>query len=130
MITTINIVQAMMPSISYGQGSKFLTPCETAIRKELAALDAGTPIRLRFPSGGYNGTVVVSIDRYDDGQFSAKWSSSDPSRFPARLKAAATALYNCACFGDFELSHRANTLEIRRIVGAQVKTEGPVADGL
>lgn len=65
--------------------------------------------------GGYDGRVVITI-RQDGGEsFVTDWTNPDPTRFPARIKAAATALLNCGYEGMFEVSHADGTLAIRSV---------------
>jgi hypothetical protein len=36
--------------------------------------------------GGYDGKVIVTICQGDRASFGTDWTSSDPTRFPARIK--------------------------------------------
>lgn len=65
--------------------------------------------------GGYDGRVTVAIHAEDPTVFGADWEGRDPTRFPARIKAAATALLNCGCERRFELSHMGGSLTIQAI---------------
>jgi hypothetical protein len=87
--------------IPYASRSKFLAKCEETIKHRLTDLLNGIPLRIEFESGGYNNRIVAT--------------QKDPTRFPARIKAAATALHNCACFGRYEISHKNGVLVIRQI---------------
>ena len=94
--------------------SRFLAPCEAAIGRDRALLDEGGTIRIPFEDGGYNGRITVTIRAGDLTSFGTDWSSSDETRFPARIRAGATALLNCGCCGEFVISHAEGVLEIRR----------------
>jgi len=99
-------------NITYSKRSSFLASCEEAITRNRADLESGFPVQVYLGSGGYNGRVLVTISADDNMMFATNWMSSDPTRFPVRIKAAATALYNCSCFGKFEITHGKGTIRI------------------
>ena len=99
--------------IAYATRSQFLDACEAAIRGHRAELDTGGVVHVDLKEGGYDGQVVVTIRPSDRAAFGTDWESTDPTRFPARIKAAATALLNCGCEGQFEVSHSDGSLTIR-----------------
>jgi len=99
--------------IAYSTRSQFLDACEAAIRERRADLDGGGTVRVNLGEGGYDGRVVVTIRSDDCASFGTDWAGADPSRFPALIKAAATALLNCRCGGAFEVSHADGSLAIR-----------------
>jgi len=101
--------------IAYSTRSQFLDACEAAIRGHRADLDAGGTVHVDLGEGGYDGRIVVTIRPDDRASFGTDWTNSDPSRFPARIKAAATALLNCGCEGAFEVSHATGSLAIRSV---------------
>jgi hypothetical protein len=101
--------------IAYSIRSEFLDASEAAIRSHRAELDAGAIVTVSLPEGGYDGRVVVTIRPGDRASFGTDWEGSDPTRFPARIKAAATALLNCGCEGQFEVSHQNGSLAIRSV---------------
>jgi hypothetical protein len=101
--------------ISYASRSKFLEPCIAAIREHRADLEAGETVRVLLGESGYEGRVVVHIRQTERSWFGTDWTSSDPTRFPARIKAAATALLDCGCKGEFEITHDGGTLGIRAL---------------
>lgn len=101
--------------IAYSTQSQFLEACEAAIREHRAELDAGETVSVDLGDGGYAGRIVVTIRSDDRTSFGTDWTSSDPTRFPARIKAAATALLNCGCQGAFEVSHTDGSLAIRTV---------------
>lgn len=83
------------------------------MRAKRTDLSRGLPLPVTLGSGGYHGRVEVVIDSDDAETFGTNWEGTDPTRFPARIRAAATALFNSACFGKFEISHEDGLLEIR-----------------
>jgi hypothetical protein len=99
--------------ITYSTRSRFLDACEAAIRGHRADLDTGRTVYADLGERGYKGRIVVTIRQNDRMSFGTEWSSSDPTRFPARIKAAATALLNCGYEGKFEVSHENGSLTIR-----------------
>jgi 5-methylcytosine-specific restriction protein A len=56
-------------------------------------------------AGGYQGRVTVDISA-GENEFRCDWSNSDQSRFPARIRAAATALRDAGFFGRFCITHK------------------------
>jgi hypothetical protein len=101
--------------IAYSTRSQYLEVCEVAIREHRAELDAGQTIYVGLREGGYAGRVIVTIRPNDRASFGTDWESSDPTRFPVRIKAAVTALLNCGCHGRFEVSHEDGSLTIRSV---------------
>jgi hypothetical protein len=101
--------------IAYSTHSRFLDDCEAAIGGHRADLEAGGTVYVNLGEGGYDGRVVVTIRRNDRASFGTDWTSSDTTRFPVRIKAAATALLNCGCEGAFEVSHADGSLAIRSV---------------
>ncbi len=78
-------------------------------------LQAGQAVAMDMQEGGYDGQVIVTIDLRDRAVFSTDWACGDPTRFPARIRAAAAALLTCRCDGRFEISHADGFLTIRAV---------------
>ena len=91
--------------IRYPSRSRFLDVCEAAIREHRAELQVGGMVHVNLEEGGYEGRVVVTIHANDRTLFGTDWEGAEPTRFPARIRAAAAALRNCGCEGRFEVSH-------------------------
>lgn len=100
--------------IAFAVRSRFLEACENAIRSGRAELDASQTIRVALAEGGYVGRVIITLSPENTTHFMADWKQADETRFPARIKAAATALQRRGCFGSFEIAHANGLLEIRR----------------
>ena len=100
--------------ISYASRSKFLPAFESAIQEHYARLRGGV-VRVDLPEGGYDGRVIITIRLTDRMFFNTDWERADSTRFPARIKAAATALRNCRCEGRFEIAHSDGSLTIRGV---------------
>jgi hypothetical protein len=102
--------------IRYNAGdSKFVPPCAAAIRANRARLDSGNLIEVNFTEAepGYSKRIEVEIRESDSTTFGTDWQSADASRFPARIKAAATALRDCGCTGRYAVEHCDGLLTIR-----------------
>ncbi|MEK7854524.1 MAG: hypothetical protein AAB288_00415 [Acidobacteriota bacterium] len=113
-IVPISALLVMM--ISYcTDRSKFVTPIEEAIENNRSDLTLSheivVPVEADAP--GYSGQIVVVLSRHDPAKFESEKEFLQPSRFPARIKAAATALRNCGYFGKFEISHADGLVRIR-----------------
>jgi len=94
---------------------EFLAPCEEAITQGRDDLDNGLTLSIQLAPGGYNGHVLTVIKADDTASFVTDWVGNDTTRFPARIKAAATALFNLSCFGRFGIRHNDGVLEIKRV---------------
>ncbi len=101
--------------IDYPTRSSFLKDCEEAISKNKNTLFQGGPISITFSAKGYNEKLKITIEKIDSVSFQTNWVSSDPSRFPARIRAAASALFRQGCFGEYLISHYSGTITIRFI---------------
>lgn len=64
-------------------------------------------------AGGYSGHVTVTIRRTDEAEFDADVELGDWTRFPARIRAATTALRDAGRLGSYQVSHKDGTLEVR-----------------
>ena len=94
--------------------SDFLLPCKSAMRKHQRQLQAGGSISISLPGGGYDGHVFVTLKPKNSITFGTNWTNNARSRFPARIKAAATALKGSGYVGRFEITHADGTLSIRQ----------------
>jgi hypothetical protein len=99
--------------IAYVTRSVFLHACVDAIRAGRTSLDSGGVVVVILEDGGYGGRVEVTIRADDTAAFGTDWENSDVSRFPARIRAAATALRDEGCFGRYVIEHRDGALTIR-----------------
>jgi len=83
-------------------------------RRILSENPSGNEWTLQFDRNGYTGNMEIEISK--PGTFSA-WTGQrydDPSRFPARIKAAATALFAEGFRGSFHVNAEAKEVRIRR----------------
>ncbi|MEX2119395.1 MAG: DUF6884 domain-containing protein [Pirellulales bacterium] len=109
--------------IAFVNRSRFLVACEDSIRQDRAELEAGRKVRIELGKGGYRGRVVVTIHPGDSASFGSDWMAADETQFPARIKAAATALLHCGCVGQFEVAHADGALHIRCVPDETGKTK-------
>ena len=97
--------------ISFVSHSEFLPKCVQVISDHRNQLNEG--IDIEMDPGGYDGSVSVTIEAEDATGFETNWNSGDPTRFPARIRAAATALSQCGCSGTFQISVKNGVLTIK-----------------
>jgi hypothetical protein len=86
-------------------------------RRILSEDPGGREWTLHFEKSGYTGTMEIEIE--NPGRFSA-WTArryDDPSRFPARIKAAATALFAEGFRGGFQVAAGPREVRIVRSMG-------------
>lgn len=100
--------------IKYVTRSRFLLPCKAAIHKIATKLQSGGSVSVNLPSGGYDGDVNVNLAGSNSQTFESNWNNTDPSRFPARIKAAATALKDLGYVGRYRITHSEGVLTIRQ----------------
>ncbi len=99
--------------IPFATRSEFLGVCEQALTAQHERLNRGEQVDVPLELGGYNGHLIVTIRPGVTAAFQAEWESKDKSRFPSRIKAAATALRNCGYTGSFKICHDNGELSIR-----------------
>ncbi len=85
--------------ISYVSRSKFLILFTTGILYQGDRLSNGETIEIQVEAGGYGGKVEVELTPTHTDEFNANWNGADPTRFPARIRAVATALRDCGFAG-------------------------------
>jgi hypothetical protein len=94
--------------------SDFYTPVRDALEDQVERFVMRETVALSFAAeaDGYSGDVVVEIAPGQEESFRTDWSGSDPSRFPARIRAAATALRDDRRFGWHRIRHEEGDLRI------------------
>lgn len=92
--------------------SDFYAQVQEVIEREMP-LDPGKTIVWNFQkTGGYELAVEVIIKPGEE--FVSNREYRDPTRFPARIRAAATALRDTGNFGLYSISHRESVLTINQ----------------
>lgn len=101
--------------IPFSLQSRFVATVATALRAQEASAFPAKPIRVDFgTTGGYRGRLKVTIG-LDARHFDTDWQGKDPTRFPARIKAAATALRDVGMTGAFIITHENGNLTIATV---------------
>ena len=106
--------------LKYPTRSRFLAPCEDAIRSNMNELLIGEPISVYLSTQRYNREVQITISQDDQQHFQSDWVGTDPTRFSARIRAAAWALFNQGCYGTFRAIHQDGLLKIEKISGSSI----------
>jgi hypothetical protein len=101
-----------MMYIPYATRSRFFEPIEEAFETARRCPDAGAPVSIVLAPGGYDGAIVVDTSHDENSGFAAEWERPDPTRFPARIRAAATVLRSRGCVGRYLITHRDGVLTI------------------
>jgi hypothetical protein len=102
--------------LKFSTHSRFFAPIRAALTSH--SLDQGA-LEVELGPRGYERDVTVHIRRDDTHVFETDWAGRDPSRFSARIRAAATVLSECGFHGVFRISHIGGLLRIERIMHAR-----------
>ena len=98
-----------VPHLILPERSKFYP----LIREALKASGNQLPVNLLLgKGGGYDGACVVHIETRTENDFESTMELSDPTRFPARIRAACTALRDTGLLGGFHITHQDGQLTI------------------
>lgn len=100
--------------INYAMRSKFTVLCQQHLAAQQSQLKAGRVVSIPLEAGGYSGQVTVTIQADDTTAFETNWKGNDATRFPARIKAVATALRDCGGTGAFMISHADGMVSVQR----------------
>jgi hypothetical protein len=101
--------------LSYSPRSSFLESILVALDTQRGCPKPGVPVHISLTEQGYDGEVLVEISVEHDDSFDSDWGGADQTRFPARLRAAATALRDRGCYGRFLIIHKQGEMAINRI---------------
>lgn len=93
--------------------SKFMSAISEELREQKKTLASGRQIIVHFDADrkGYPGTFEVKINQAACS-FTVDFKNTDPTRFPARIKAAARALCQEGYDGTYKISHKSGALTI------------------
>lgn len=101
-----------MQEIPYVIRSGFLPTIEEALNRLHNLINTGCAVQIDLEPGGYNGDTIVVISTADAFTFETSWRGQDPTRFPQRIRTAATALHRCGFEGTFHIVHENGVLVI------------------
>ncbi len=107
-------VKSLDQEITYAGRSRFFNPIKAAIQNMEKLFKNGREIS--FPldkEGGYSGNIMVEIRESDHDTFWTDWAGNDPTRFPARIKAAVTVLKQEGFSGRFQIIHEDGKVSIQ-----------------
>lgn len=99
--------------LRYSTRSRFFAPIEAALLER--ADNIRSPLAVDLGPGGYERDVTVVVSGSDGDTFETTWASNHPSRFSARIRAAATVLHRLGIHGRFQISLHGGTLTVRRV---------------
>ena len=108
---TLGVLPLM--NLKYSVRSKFFDLIDRVVVARRANLAKGLSVALG--PGGYAGDVHVVIHRQQTASFGSDWAAPDRTRFPARIRAAATVLRDNGCYGRFRIVHARGTLTIIKV---------------
>lgn len=104
-----------VPHLTHTERSEFYPLAYNALR----ARDVVFPLTVPLGTpGGYCGRVSITIRAATEAEFEADLDLEDWTRFPARIRAAATALRDAGRFGTFFVEHEDGILKIARVAAA------------
>lgn len=100
-------------NLPFSTRSRFFPALEQALSR--LGDDLPPDVRVFLGPRGYERDVHVTVRRDDPRTFETDWESRQPSRFSARIRAAATVLQRRGYDGTFRISHRDGVLVIQPI---------------
>ena len=78
-----------------------------------------------WPEPGYSArNLLIVIDAPTDNEFQTSSAGDDPTRFPARIRALATALRDAGLPGVYCVSHEWGEIVLRRVLVQAASTTG------
>ena len=93
--------------------SGFLSDCSAGIAAQRDDLLSGLTVTIHLKKGGYSREFDISLSADDQIAFDANYQSNDPTWFPVRIRAAATALRDATLYGQFHIAHKDGEVHIR-----------------
>ncbi|MBM3793883.1 MAG: hypothetical protein FJW31_07395 [Acidobacteria bacterium] len=84
------------------------------IRESLRQANGAWPVVPLDKTGGYSGDVTIAILHTNEDEVETDVELGDWTRFPARIRAAATALRDAGLRGRFEIDHEDGQLTVRQ----------------
>jgi hypothetical protein len=99
------------------QRGEIYTQCQAQVTEAEEDLANGKEITITInrQDAGYTGEIIVAICEGNDTHFDTNWSCQDVTRFPARIRNAATVLHDEGLYDMFRISHCNSTIRIRKL---------------
>ena len=98
-----------VPHLTQSERSEFYP----LIREALGQAENRFPLAVPLGKpGGYSGSVTLTISVANEAEFEVDLDMPDWTRFPARIRAAATALRDSGRFGTYHVTHTEGQLII------------------
>jgi hypothetical protein len=101
-------------NLRYAGRSGFFAAILVALEQHGGCPEQGDPVTVSLSEQGYDGEIIVEITPDPEDEFMSDWEGSDETRFPARVRAAATVLRDRKCFGRYVVTHAKGLLTIVR----------------
>jgi len=92
--------------IPFVQHSRFLATCVDNISRNRDRLMKGAPLNMTLEASRLRQAHNDNHSIRNRQEFGTDWEGNDPTWFPVRIRAAATALRDCACYGTFIIDHQ------------------------
>ncbi len=106
----------MLHVISANGDSRFKPLIIEVVKSQRRALETGKQVTIDFDEdkAGYPGNFAININK-EKAIFSVEFNNVDATRFPARIKAAARALYDLGYEGNFQIIHKNGLMTILQL---------------
>jgi hypothetical protein len=101
--------------LKYSTRSSFFPLIHAAFDSQGSCPNERDPVKVELSQQGYDGQVIVELSPQSRDEFEADWEGNDETRFPARIRAAATVLRDRKCFGRYLISHDQGRLTILQV---------------
>lgn len=102
-----------IPHLTHTDRSDFYAKIREGLQQANGVWPVVVPLN---KAGGYSGHVTIAIRHTDEAEFDADVELRDWTRFPARIRAAATALRDAGFRGRFEIVHQDGQLTVNQRV--------------
>jgi hypothetical protein len=98
-----------VPHLTQSDRSEFYPLIREALRQAENRFPVAVPLG---KPGGYSGSVTLTIKAANEAEFAVDLDMLDWTRFPARIRAATTALRDSGRLGTYHVTHREGQLTI------------------
>lgn len=99
-----------MSNLAYSKKSKFLLPIKEKLEDKFFK-EISIDLSQITSQKGYEGEYLIEIN---ESHFSANFLNNDPTRFPQRIRVAATVLSRLKFYGKYIISHKNKILTIQK----------------